>query len=327
MKITIKDLAKLANASVTTVSLVLNDKPSRISESKKNEIKKLAELYHYQPNFTARNLVTKKSNTIGLLIPDIENLFFSALAKKVEDELRKLGYSLILVNSNDDHLNDVKLITNLVNRGVDGLLLTLSNDAESHKEVYLRLFDNLKTPFVLVDRVFEECDCPQVYFDNLLGGYLATRYLIKKHHKRIACITSKTGSLNGLQRYRGYEKALEEANIPLEDELVIEGDYRFQSGYQAGDKIIDLKADAVFASNDLMAYGVIRRFKERNKMVPEDIEVVGYDKLDFSSMLGLTLPSVEQNVQDLGRESVGMLMNQLQKKKSETKIILKPTLN
>ncbi|MDY0210072.1 MAG: LacI family DNA-binding transcriptional regulator [Acholeplasma sp.] len=327
MKMTIKELAKLANASVTTVSLVLNDKPSRISEAKKKEIKALAKLYHYQPNFTARNLVTKKSNTIGLLIPDIENLFFSALAKKVEDELRKNGYSLILVNSDDHYKNDIELITNLVNRGVDGLLLTLCNDAEAHKDTYLNLFNDLKTPFVLVDRVFESCDCPQVYFDNLLGGYLATRYLIKKHHKRIACITSKNSSLNGLQRYKGYQKALEEANMPLDPSIVVEGDYRFQSGYKAAELLLDQKIDAVFATNDLMAYGVIRKLKEQSIDVPNQVEVVGYDKLDFSAMLGLTLPSVEQNVQELGKQSVDILMKVLNKNNIETRIVLKPTLS
>ena len=147
----------------------------------------------------------------------MKNLFFSALAKKVEDELRKNGYSLILVNSNDNYENDISLINNLVNRGVDGLLLTISNDAINHKELYEKLLNGLKTPYVMVDRTLGDDKQPQVYFDNQLGGYLATNYLISKGYKRIACLTAKETSLNGLYRYKGYTKALEEHNVELDE--------------------------------------------------------------------------------------------------------------
>jgi len=325
MKMSIKELAKLANVSVTTVSLVLNDKPSRISETKKKEIKELAKLHDYQPNFSARNLVTKTSKTIGLLMPDIENLFFSALAKNVEDELRQNGYSLLLVNSDDMYKNDISLIKNLVNRGVDGLLLTIANDAIKHKAQYETLLEDIKTPYVMVDRTLGNPKHPQVYFDNQLGGYLATKYLIDQGHQKIACLISKDKSLNGYYRYKGYQKALKMAHIDLNEQWVFDGDYRFQSGYHMADRLVSQQCDALFAGNDLMAYGAIKRLKELGKKVPEDIEVVGYDNLEFSKMLGLNLPSVEQNVKALGKQSVALLMDLMKNQAINRTIVLEPT--
>ena len=325
MKMSIKKLAKLANVSATTVSLVLNNKPSRISESKKSEIKELAQLHDYEPNFSARNLVMKQSKTIGLLIPDIENLFFSALAKKVEDELRQEGYSLIFVNSNDDYKQDLSLLKNLVNRGVDGLLLTVANDSIKHKSSYESLLKRLNTPFVMVDRTIGNPNHPQVFFDNKLGGYMATQYLIEKGYKKIACLSTKDISVNGLYRYEGYVKALEQAGYNIDQSIVFSGDYRFQSGYEIADKLILENCDALFAGNDLMAYGVIKRLRELGKNVPNDIEVVGYDNLEFSRMLGLELPSIEQNISDLGKKSVELLLNIINNHPVDTVIELKPT--
>lgn len=325
MKMSIKELAKLANVSVTTVSLVLNDKPSRISETKKAEIRALASLHAYEPNFSARNLVTKQSKTIGLLIPDIENLFFSALAKKVEDELRQKGYSLIFVNSNDDYKQDLVLLKNLVNRGVDGLLLTVSNDGTKHKALYETLLKELNTPFVMVDRTIGNQEHPQVYFDNQLGGFMATQYLIEKGHSRIACLAAKDKSLNGYYRYKGYIKALKQAGYEINESIVFPGDYRFQSGYQIADKLVLENCDALFAGNDLMAYGAIKRLRELGKHVPNDIEVVGYDNLEFSSMLGINLPSVDQNIKELGKQSVELLLNIMNNIPTSKTIVLKPT--
>jgi len=324
MKMTIKELAKLANASTTTVSLVLNNKPSRISEAKKKEIKALALKHNYQPNFVARNLVTKSSMTIGLLIPDIENLFFSALAKKIENELRKSGYSLILVNSDDNYKNDIKLINNLISRGVDGLLITISNDSIEHKELYGKLLKSIQVPYVMVDRTLGDDKQPQVYFDNQLGGYLATKYLIDKGYKKIGCIIAKDTSLNGFYRYKGYAKALSETNIALDKKIIFEGNFRFNSGYMLAEEVVKNKCDAIFAGNDLMAYGLIRKLSEMHIHVPDDLEVVGYDKLEFSSMLGLNLPSVEQNVKELGIRAVQLLIKLLKKEKTSTKIVLNP---
>lgn len=323
MKMTIKELARLASVSVTTVSLVLNDKPSRISELKKEEIKRLAKEYNYEPNLTARNLVTKKSKTIGLLIPDIENLFFSALAKKVEDELRKNGYSLVLVNSDDSYKNDLELIKNLESRGVDGLLLTISNESEAHEREYRKLLSRLTIPYVFVDRTFLNDNDPQVYFDNQLGGYFATEYLINEGYQRIGCLSAPS-SMNGQFRYKGYLKALEKHQKIFDASLIYEGDFRYQSGYEAGNFYKDKNVDAIFASNDLMAYGLIKRLKELGIDVPKDIKVVGYDNLAFSSMLGIDLPSVEQNISDLGSSAVKLLMQLIKQKQTKIKIVLEP---
>jgi len=325
MKITIKDIAKMANVSITTVSLVLNDKPSRISKAKKEEIKKLAKQYHYQANMSAKNLVSRKSKTIGLLIPDIENFFFASLAKHVEDELRKSGFSMILVNSDDLYENDIALISNLINRGVDGLIVTISNESYSQADNMKKFLKNIETPLVMVDRVFEDLEVSKVYFDNQLGGYEATQHAIRQGHKNIAIITTKKESLNGYYRYKGYLKALKENNISINPNYIFEGTYRFESGYELTSKIIEDKdITAIICSNDLVAYGVIQAAKEHHINPPEDLLVIGYDALKYSKMLGLSFPTIKQDVEPLSKHAVKILLNQINGDKDIIDIKLKP---
>lgn len=327
LKVTIKDIAKMANVSITTVSLVLNDKPSRISQAKKDEIISLASKYHYQANISAKNLASNQSKTIGLLIPDIENFFFAQLAKYVEEELRKQGYSLILANSNDLYENDVDLIQNLVNRGVDGLLVTISNESYKHQTEMKELLSSITIPVVMMDRTFENFDISQVYFDNQLGGFLATEYAIHQGHKNIAMISVRKEAYNGNYRFKGYLKALEKYDLPFYEKYIFEGNYKYESGYELASNIFAFpEITAVVCSNDLIAYGVIQKTRELGKLIPEDLLVIGYDDLKFSSMLGLHLPSIHQDIPVLGFESVKVLMEELTSKKHQV-IVLQPSLS
>ena len=152
MKVTIKDIAKKAGVSVSTVSLVLNDRPCRVAQQTRDTIKDIAKQYNYKVNQTARSLVTRKSNILGLIIPDIENLFFSALCKRMEEYLRELGYALMIVNSNDHAADDSMLIDLLVSRGVDGLGITVSNESYQDETIRKKLA-SLSIPYVMIDRM------------------------------------------------------------------------------------------------------------------------------------------------------------------------------
>jgi len=328
MKVTIQDIAQEAGVSVTTVSLVLNNRPNRIPSETKQRIFEIAKRHHYVPNFMAKGLVSKQSRTIGLIIPDIENIFFSSLAKHIEEALTKEGYSMFLVNTNDQFNEEMKLLSLLVARGIDGLLITPSYESfepTNYQQITNELM-NLKLPFVMMDRVFDGFACDSVSFDNQLGGLLATNYLLRHGHREIACITSPRFSQNGMKRFEGYKLALENAGVPIHPHWIIEGDYRIQGGYQAGQYLATQPATAVFVANDMMAYGVMKAFRELGKKIPEDISVVGYDNLIFSHMLDVSIASVEQDIALLAATSVQLLMDTLRGSTIRQQIVLTPVL-
>lgn len=202
MGVTIKDIARQAGMSVSAVSLVLNNRPCRISEAKKQEIREIAARLQYQPNQMARSLVTKETKMLALILPDIENIFFSSLAKRIEDGCRREGYLLIIANSGDRSAEDRALLHSIAARGVDGIFLIVSNESYRDNTALLAELGGLSIPFVMVDRVYEDFVCDQVLFDNEEGGYLAARHLIGMGHTRIGCIAN-TAANNGRARLRG----------------------------------------------------------------------------------------------------------------------------
>ena len=191
---TLKDVAAAAGVSVTTVSLVLNNRPARVSEEKRKAIADAAKKLNYVPNQSARSLVTKQSQLVALIVPDIENLFFAALAKCVEDECAAQGYSLIVANSDDSRVTEHELLQRLPARGVDGVMLipareSCAGDAAERLREDVAL---VSCPVVLIDRLTQCGWCDAVGFDNYLGGRLAARYLLEGGHTRIGIVTGDT---------------------------------------------------------------------------------------------------------------------------------------
>ncbi|MDF2821290.1 MAG: LacI family transcriptional regulator [Clostridiales bacterium] len=303
MPITLKEIAKQAGISISSVSLVLNNKPNRISEQTKELIKKIAEENQYRPNTIARSLVTRQTKTLGLIIPDIENIFFSKLAKILEIEVRKEGYTLIIVNSNDKFSEDLLLIDLLISRGVDGLFLAISNESYLHEEELVEKLTKLPIPFVMIDRILESFECNKVYFDNITGAYLATKYLLEQGHRKISCVCNTYISKNSLSRINGYKKAMDEYKIKVPKEYIIPANYRVEGGYLAGEQILKTDCTAIFVCNDMMTLGVIKKFYECGIHVPDDYSIVSYDNLLSDFLFGIKLSSVDQDINELGISS------------------------
>lgn len=310
MSITLKEIARLAGVSTSSVSLVLNDRPNRISEQTKALIKKIAEEEHYTPNVMARSLVTKRTKTLGLIIPDIENFFFSKLAKVLEMEARKKGYTLIIVNSNDSFRDDLLLMDLLVSRGVDGLFLVMSNEAYQHQTEMQEKLSHLSIPFVMIDRVMD-VPCSKVYFDNVTGAYLATKYLIEQGHSRISCICNTYISNNSLSRINGYKKAMDEHGFKIPKEYIIPANYRIEGGYEAAEQILKTDCTAIFVSNDMMTIGVLKKFMECGIRVPEDYMIVSYDNLLSDFLFGIRISSIDQDIHELGIRSWEVLRSSM----------------
>jgi LacI family transcriptional regulator len=312
MKFTIRDIAREAGVSVTTVSLILNGRPNTVSEPTAKRIREIAQKYHYAPNHFAVGLVTKKTNTIGLILPDISNTFFAELGRSVDGFCSSAGYSMILSNTNHDPSKDVSAVSMLVNRGIDGLIIAFSQDEDKDRSHnFILLLDQLEVPFVALDSWIEGLSCPGVSIHHSKGGWMATNHLISLGHRRIGCITGPRGSYTAERRLKGYVNALTAAGIPYDPNLVATGDYQFESGKIAARQLLQSGVTAIFASNDLMAYGAYQAVQERGWSVPDDISIVGFDDLFFSAILPTPLTTIHQSVSMLGEQAWNLLRDRM----------------
>ncbi|QIK70420.1 LacI family transcriptional regulator [Erysipelothrix sp. HDW6C] len=323
-RIRLKDIAQMAGVSETAVSLVLNGKETRISAAKKEEIRAIAKEHDYRPSYVARSLSMMQTHTIGLIVPDIENPFFSAMSKELAQQLLERGYMVFISNSDDRKESDRVLINQHLAREVDGLILCVSNDASADTTFYQEVLAPIRKPYVLVDRQYDQKTTNQVFFDNEQGGYIATKYMIDQGLRRIACITGKKGSRLGRERFEGYCRALKEHNIPLDETIIFEGDFRFDSAKPFAKVIVeDESIEGVFAANDLMAYAVLS-YKIND--YDRELSVVGYDNLQQSKMFGIDMPSVEQDIHIMVHKAIEVLFKQIDEKTDSENIILQPRL-
>lgn len=325
-KVTLKQIAREVGLSPASVSLVLNNRPCRISEENRRRIKEVAAREHYIPNQIARSLVTQQSKTLGLIVPNIESRFFSSLAKNLEQRCRAEGYALFITNSDGSPENDLDLLSLLVTRGVDGMFLVVGDEVPDDRALVDEL-SHLPVPYVMVDRVVDELDCDKVLFDHELGGYMATHYLLQMGHRRIACMVNAARTITGRKRLRGYLRALREAGLKPDQALVAETEYYIESAYRAAEKVMDTDATAVFASSDNIALGLLKRLHENGVHIPRDYSLVSYDNSAADALFEPALTSIEQNVAELSEHAVGLMMRRLANPSVEpVERVLKPHL-
>ena len=306
--VTIKDVAKKAGVSPSTVSRVLNGNAS-VRDSTRQRVLKTIKLLDYRPNFLAQGLKEGKTKTIGLIIPNIRNPIYPMVVRGVEDAAKKHGYTVILCNTDEDTEVEKDYIEKLRKRWVDGLII-----APAAKEVeHLAELQEEGFPMVLVIR---NLDFPAnaVITDNFQAAYEAVSFLIKTGYKRIAIIKGNQQLILYRERFNGYKQALLDANLPIEEKLITGDDSDSiqwsLDGYNAINSLITqkVKFDAVFATTDLRAIGAIRAIKDHNLRVPEDISVMGVDNLEFSSLIDPPLSTVSQPLYDMGARAVNKLL-------------------
>lgn len=309
-KVTIRDIAREVGLSPTSVSLVLNDRPCKLSEESRRRIKEVARRKRYIPNQIARSLVTQRSETIGLVVPNIESRFFSSLARRLERGCRERGYALFITNSDDSSTNDSELVRLLVNRGVDGLLIVVS-DEDAADDGLTSVLSQLPVPFVMVDRSIGRLSCDKVGFNHEWGGYLACRCLLDAGHTRIACLVNKESN-TGRERLAGYERALRGGGVDPDPALEFHSAYYIDAAYEASGRLFETDATAVFASSDNIALGLLKRLYERGARVPRDYSVVSYDNSAADTLFETALTSIEQNVDELAAAALDLLFARLE---------------
>jgi LacI family transcriptional regulator len=317
--ITLKMVAERAGVSVNTVSRAINNK-SDINEETKKRVLKVAQELGYVQNATAVALRTKKTRTLGVVIADNRNPFYAEVLNGIEEAAREKNYHIILANTQRDYQKEEEAINLLLAKRVDGLLITPVQDRNDD----IKKLIEANIPFVIVGRDFENIEVDAVYNDEVKGGFFATEYLIKKGHKRIAFINGFLHKSPAQGRLEGYKKALKEHGIPLDDMMVSVGDIDVEDGYERTKQMLEKNLDftAIFAYNDMMAFGAMQAVKEKGLRIPEDIGLVGYDDIPFSSLISPSLSTIRLKKQELGAESVKLLLSRINGSREKMKKIM-----
>lgn len=328
MRPTLKDIAKQTGLSITTVSLVLNNKPNKISERSRKLILDTAREIGYSRNQLAVSLITKRSHTLGLILPDIRNHFFSYLAKGCEDACQQKGWTMVLCNTENQYQRDVDYLNVLQSKGIDGIIYCMSL---LHDEKALSLIreqiQRSSLPFLLIDRSSPELPFPVIALDHVHGGYLAAKHLLSLGHRKIGCITGPSYLIDSKQRLEGYHNALAEFGVPFDKGLITEGLYDIESGEKATPYLLKQNVSAIFAYNDMMAYGAYRELRNQGLSIPNDISLMGYDDTMITELLEVPLSTIHQPIEMIGQKAANSLIDSIEENvELRSSIPYEPTL-
>lgn len=325
MSVTMKEIAELAKVSISTVSRILNNNDGFISEATKKRVLKIVEEQSYKPNPFARSLVTNRSKSLGIIVPDIINPFFPELVRGADDTAQKLGYSITICNSDDKVEKEEHYLDYLAQRGTDGIILASGGLAfDTTRLAKYRL------PVVTVDRVIKPCKSyvGSVCTDLEMCGYLGAEYFIKKNHKRIVFLCGQKDNQSSEKRYKGYCDALKEAGIEIDEELCGFGEFSHEFGYQKTNELLE-KTDftAMCCMSDMLALGAMRALREHKVKVPRDCAVLGCDNIFLSAYLERPLSTLDRSTYELGARGVEILVDSIEGKLMEFKEeIIAPSL-
>ena len=306
-----KTIAITLGYSISTVSRVLSGKYEkyRISDETANLILKTAENMGYIPDELARSLKTNKSNTIGLIIPDIANPYFASIAKIIENEARKSGYSIVLSDSQESSEGESESIHLLKSRRVDGIIICPvgSNSTD------LKRIIELNIPLVVADRTIKGLKCPFVVSDNYRGALEAVRHLVQMNHRSIACIQGKTDTSVNDERVRGFRDAHVESSIPLDEKLIVGDNFGKQNGY-IWTKIIlkrNPRPTAILGLSNLISLGAIKAIFENGLSIPEDISLICFDEQPYSAYMRTPMTTIAQQTNEIGQIAFNLLISEI----------------
>ncbi len=302
---TIYDVARESGVSYTTVSRALSGYEF-VKPSTREKVLRAARKLGYVPNQQARSLAGGRSNMIGVLVPTLSNGYISEIIYGIDEELSKSGYTIILYTTHRHQGKESTYVATMINGGAEGLLLVVPLISSS----YLDALHQQDFPYVLIDQMTETEQCPSVTATNRQGAYEATQYLIELGHRRIGFVSGLAGLHSATERLAGYEAALSDHGIPPRDELIIGGDFLVQGGHLATQTLLSLPEPptAIFAANDMSAFGALEAIRQRGLQVPDDISVIGFDDIPHASLVYPKLTTVHQPLTEIGREAAIMLL-------------------
>ena len=324
---TIHDIARRLNIAASTVSRALNDNPL-ISEATRNKIKKVAKEMGYRPNVMAANFRTKRTNTIGVIVPLINRHFFSSVISGIEDVSYNKGFAVTISQSNDNFEKENKIAQSYFANRVDGLIISIGMETKSFD--HLKLFSERNIPIVFFDRVVDEIEANKIVVDDFGGGYRATQHLIEQGAKIIAHIGGPLNLNIYQQRQEGYYQALKDAGLQIYDSLITNTNLTRNDGTEAIKKLIENspKPDAVFCANDTTALSAIIYLQSIGLKVPEDVSIVGFSDEPFSDLVTPSISTIKQPGFSMGQKAAELIIGQISKNKDkvqEFRTIVMPT--
>lgn len=307
---TLKDVAALAQVHPSTVSRVLRSTENLpISSETRQRVLMAAKELDYQPDQRARALRLGKSNTIGLIIPDISNSFFSNIAKSIEEESYKAGYTLVVCVSNEDQEKEIHFVNNLTSRGIDGLIIAPVQDSHHH----LIALKNKKYPFVLIDRCFDEFETNAVISDNAAASFEAMEYLANLGHHRIGFLSGRPTIYTIRKRLEGYLNAVNKFQLDQDPNLVNGGGFTFDEGFEASLKLLSLPTPptALLVSGNRITIGAIKAVVEKNLRIPDDISLIGFTDSIVTPYLITPLTTIKHPLEDMGERAFNLLLQHI----------------
>lgn len=307
-KCTMRDVARLAGVSTSTVSAVVNGNVF-VSPERKGRVEKAMAALDYHPDAIARSLKTGKSNFIGIIVPDITNAFFPELVRGAEDAAAKAGYSVLLCDSSENPKSEETHLNALFSRRVDGILLACSVNSRAQELLARRRF-----PLVYMDRLPEAgADCT-ISTDNVQAGYIAAKHLIDLGHRRIGIVAGYLGLSPHHDRLEGFRKAMQESHIPILDEYLVAGGIQEEDGTSAGQVLLSLPnpPTAILASNSKLLLGVMQAIAVKRLRVPDHLSVLGFDDYLWNRYFHPALTAVAQSTHEMGRKAFELLKQMIE---------------
>lgn len=308
--VTIKDIARSLNISISTVSRALRGMPE-IHPDTRQAVIRLAEELDYQPNQLAKNLAKSRTRTIGVIVPNLSYYFFSSLLNSIEEAAVQAGYSLLICQSNESSLREKMHIQNLMRSQVEGFIISLPRDTSNCEHVE-RLV-NKNVPLVLVDRHTDKLKVSKVIVDNYEAAYKVTEHLIENGCRRIACLAGPPQLLLSNQRIDGYRAALLSHDLPPNDQYIFHCDYTQEDTLMQTLVMMNLPQppDGLLTISDRIAYPAIYALKQRGIRIPYDLAIASFNNEPISAFLSPALTSVSQPIQQMGVETVRLLLKQI----------------
>jgi LacI family transcriptional regulator len=322
MNITIYDVAREANVSMATVSRVVNGNPN-VKPATRKKVTEVIERLGYRPNAVARGLASKKTTTVGVIIPDISSTSFADMARGIEDIATMYKYNIILSNSDQNKDKELHLFNTMLGKQVDGIVFMSGNITPKHIEE----FEKSPVPIVLAGSIEETGKIASVNIDYQQATFDVISSFIEKGHQTIAFVVGPLHEpINKDKRLMGYRQALQEAGIEYREELVVEGDYTYDSGIEAIEKLVELpnKPTAIFVGSDEMALGVIHGAQDRGYTIPGDFEVISSDNTRLTLMVRPQLTTIVQPLYDVGAVAMRLLTKYMNKEKVTDHIVVLP---
>ncbi|MGX2970345.1 substrate-binding domain-containing protein [Ursidibacter sp. B-7004-1] len=305
---TMKDIARIAGVSLSTVSHVVN-RSRFVSEEITERVQKVIDELHYKPSLVARSLKVKETNTIGMIVTASNNPFFAEVVRHVERYCERHNYHLILVNTEANHQSLQKHLERLLLKQVDGLLLMCAEPQDINAE----FLTEIHLPMVVIDWWQQPLKADIVHENSELGGYLATKALIEAGYTGIAVITGESSKPLTVNRLQGYKRAISEYHLQYRPEWIIESHFHFEGGIEATQQLLALpqRPRAIFAMSDSIAIGVYQALWQAGLQIPQDIAVIGYDNIELAQYLSPPLSTIHQPKARLAKNAVEQLVKRI----------------